>query len=51
MVAFLITGLFYDQLFVHWLFSLLTLNALLHATAKRLTLAPPGVLTSPPRGA
>jgi O-antigen ligase len=41
MVAFLFTGFFYDQLFVHWLYSLLALNALLHATATRLTVVPP----------
>ena len=45
MIAFLITGFFYDQLFVHWLYSLLTMNALLHATAKRVVLAPPMSLT------
>jgi O-antigen ligase len=42
MVAFLITGCFYDQLFVHWLYSLVTLNGLLYATATRLTLGPGG---------
>jgi hypothetical protein len=35
MVAFLITGVFYDQLFVHWVYSLLTVNAVVHATAAR----------------
>jgi O-antigen ligase len=41
MVAFLITGFFYDQLYVHWLYSLLIINAVLHATAQRLTNAAP----------
>jgi len=35
MVAFLITGVFYDQLFVHWVYSLVTVNAVVHATAAR----------------
>ncbi|HEV8263331.1 MAG TPA: O-antigen ligase family protein [Gemmatimonadales bacterium] len=35
MIAFLITGFFYDQLFVHWLYSLLIMNAVLHAAAQR----------------
>jgi O-antigen ligase len=39
MIAFLITGFFYDQLFVHWLYSLLIVNALLHATAQRIARA------------
>jgi O-antigen ligase len=47
MIAFLITGFFYDQLFVHWLYSLLTMNALLHAVAKRLALVPQNTLTGP----
>lgn len=41
MIAFLITGAFYDQLFVHWVYSLLTINAVLHAAVKRLVLAQP----------
>jgi putative inorganic carbon (HCO3(-)) transporter len=44
MIAFLITGIFYDQLFVHWLYSLLTINAVLHAAVKRAAVAPPGRL-------
>jgi hypothetical protein len=39
MIAFLITGFFYDQLFVHWFYSLLIVNALLHATAQRIARA------------
>ncbi|HEV8509915.1 MAG TPA: O-antigen ligase family protein [Gemmatimonadales bacterium] len=35
MIAFLLTGFFYDQLFVHWLYSLLIMNAVLHAAAQR----------------
>ena len=38
MVAYLTTGLFYDQFFIHWFYSLLTLNALLHFNTKRLAL-------------
>lgn len=34
LVAFLITGIFYDQLYVHWLYSLLTLNAVVYAAAR-----------------
>jgi hypothetical protein len=40
MIAFLTTGFFYDQLFVHWLYSLLIMNAVLHAAARRVALAP-----------
>jgi O-antigen ligase len=36
MIAYLVTGLFYDQLYEPWLYSLLTVNALLHTTVGRL---------------
>jgi len=38
MVAYLATGFFYDQVYVHWFYSLLTLNAVVHLNAARLAL-------------
>lgn len=38
MVAYLACGVFYNQLFVHWFYSIIIVNALLHATAKRVML-------------
>jgi O-antigen ligase len=35
MAAYLVTGLFYDQLYVHWFYSLLTINAVTHSVALR----------------
>ena len=34
MVAYLLTGLFYDQLYVHWFFTLLAFNYVLHRLCK-----------------
>jgi O-antigen ligase len=34
MVGYLATGIFYDQLYVHWFFSLVTLNVVVHRTAR-----------------
>jgi len=40
MVGFLVSGIFYNQLYSHWFYSILTLNALLHLNAKRLVSHP-----------
>jgi hypothetical protein len=39
MAGFLIGGLFYNQLFVHWLYTLLLLNASLYNATERLVAA------------
>ena len=38
MVGYLATGIFYNQLYIHWFYSILTLNALLQSNAKRIVL-------------
>jgi hypothetical protein len=35
MVGYLVTSVFYDQLYVHWFYSLLAVNVVLHMNAKR----------------
>jgi hypothetical protein len=41
MVGYLASGFFYDQLYVHPFYSILTVNAVLHANAKRVALEQP----------
>jgi len=41
MVGYLATGFFYDQVYVHWFYSLLTVNSLLHWNLKRIALQHP----------
>ena len=47
MAAYLVTGLFYDQLYVHWFYSLLIVNAVVHSVALRTAAASQEPLPTP----